>query len=153
MSIFFMLISCSDIKQINSQYISPQCIAGQSSCSIITTFGLLKIKFNVESVVPEQPFIIVAELMNSKQHSKENSKENKYKITGYLEGKNMYMGKIPLFFSVFKAQKKTSDEEFRADVLLGSCSEHKMVWRMWLIISDDKGNNETVFVDFTSSRS
>ena len=148
MSIFFMLISCGDIKQINSQDIPPQCIAGQSSCSIITTFGLLKIKFNVESVVPEQPFIVVAELMNSKLHSK----ENKYKITGYLEGKNMYMGKIPLFFSVFKAQKKTSDEEFRADVLLGSCSEHKMVWRMWLIISDDKGNNETGFVDFTSSR-
>jgi len=145
--LLFMLSSCTDIEKVNLHYIYPQCISGQSNCSVITSFGLINIKFNVETVIPENPFIVVVEL----NHQQELKLNGKLKITGYLEGKNMYMGKIPLFFSETD-NKEIKKENFQADVLLGSCSENEMIWRMWLIITDDNGGKETIFIDFTSIR-
>lgn len=60
----------------------------------------------------------------------------------------MYMGKIPLFFTQNKPQR------FSASTILGSCAEEEMVWRMWLIISDNTHQEKVqkVFIDFKSYR-
>jgi len=150
------LLSCSE-GQNNTVIYSPiQCIKSQSSCQILTQFGVLEVKFNVEVIKPETPFSVFVDL-------KENgpiTKNQNYIVSGYLEGKNMYMGKIPLFFSAIDSRNNNKASggdnlesfNYKADVLLGSCSEEKMAWRMWLTVVDNTGNKETHFIGFISSR-
>jgi hypothetical protein len=68
------------------------------------------------------------------------------KATAYLEGRDMFMGKVPVFF------EPTGDGKiYLAESLLANCSEEQMVWRLWITVElIDK--NQTFFVDFTSQR-
>jgi hypothetical protein len=79
--------------------------------------------------------------------------ENSYSVVGYMEGKTMFMGKIPLFFN--KEVKKNS-AYFLAQTMLGSCSEDKMIWRLWLTIENKVASKSkvptTFFIDFHSTR-
>lgn len=137
-TLFLLLSSCSPKNEQNN-FIQPQCLASQSQCNITVSLGNFDILFNVETVLTEQTFNIIV---------KNNSLNDNLEIKGFLEGKEMYMGKIPLFFN------KTKPQIFNAETLLGSCSEAEMVWRMWLYISDKTNREVTdkVFIDFKSYR-
>jgi len=119
-------------------------MSSQSECFKTTPFGEVSIRFNVDEIVSETPFEIVLNVDNPNQS---------LHVTGYLEGKDMYMGKIPLFFESSQQQMHTTE------VMIGSCSEPKMTWRMWLTVSDrnadgNEGKTATTqfFIDFTSRR-
>ncbi len=136
----FLLAGCSPAPKLASNYVEPQCITGQSQCQFDTRFGQFHLLFNVNKVTSEQEFQILvqgSELAENLQ------------LTAYLEGKNMYMGKIPLFFRYDPQQ-----DSYVSDAILGSCSEPKMSWQLVLTLDDStKNNSQTFFIEFQSSRS
>jgi hypothetical protein len=140
--LFFILMGllqgCLPKKQ-HVIYTEPHCLTSQSQCYITLEQARFEILFNVDTVTPEQAFEIIV---------KGHSPEDNFLIKGYLEGKDMYMGKIPLFF------EEDEQGNFVASTMLGSCSEKQMIWRLWLSISNqDKPNKaQQVFIDFTSYR-
>lgn len=97
-----IISGCDDLNSKDSTKLSEQ----QSS-------SLLTIKD--ESVTPETEFSIV--------FSPNNEVEI---IDAYIEGVDMYMGKIPLFFS------RTKHKQYTASGMVGVCSKNEMVWRIYL---------------------
>ncbi|MEW6999493.1 hypothetical protein AADZ86_17530 [Colwelliaceae bacterium BS250] len=83
--------------------------------------------------------------------------------SAWLEGKNMFMGKIPLFFkkvSSSKALNNTSTAHledpilmtamtFNADTMIGACTEEQMIWKM-VVVVEVAGVEQLLFFDFIS---
>ncbi|GAA6204351.1 hypothetical protein [Thalassotalea sp. SU-HH00458] len=136
--LIFLLMGCFPKKQ-SVNYIAPQCLSSQSQCHVYIEQTRFDVLFNVARVTPEQTFNIIV---------KAKLLEDKFLVNGFLEGKEMYMGKIPLFF------EKDGQGNFVASTMLGSCAEKEMIWRMWLTISeqDNPDKAQQVFIDFTSYR-
>lgn len=142
-----MLPACKPKQAETTDYIEPQCLPEQSVCEIDTKFGPLAVLFNVKKVQAEVPFTISIVSDNAQEL---------LEFTGYIEGKNMFMGKVPVFFQVNDKNQSQVD----AETLLASCAEDIMTWRLWLTVKPQKGSKDmsmvenltTVFVDFTSSR-
>ncbi len=63
--------------------------------------------------------------------------------SAFIEGQNMYMGKIPL------PVKQTSERQWQGWFMLGSCSEPTMRWRITLKLKD---RPEPVWIYFTTSQ-
>jgi hypothetical protein len=139
---FLFIVGCERTEKKTISSIQPHCLASQSLCKISNSFGEILVLFDVEKVITEQAFNIIIKT----EHDSPD-----LKVTGYLEGKDMFMGKIPLFF------QKNDSADYSTEAFLGSCSEEQMVWRMWLTFTDSTSNNtkekQTAFIDFTSSRS
>lgn len=155
--VFFLgLLSCSEGHETDVIYSRIECLETQSKCNISTQFGDISVKFNVDVVKPEIPFSIYVDFKEKDGLDRKSD----FFVSGYIEGKNMYMGKIPLFFSAFDNENrpsKNSDNQsksfqYKSETLLGSCSEAKMIWRMWLTLTDEYGKKESHFIDFESSR-
>lgn len=123
---------------------TPTCIASQSLCEITINKSKYNLKFSqvnlMDKVKTELPFAI--ELSPAAT----DSSDSITKVTGTLEGKDMFMGKIPVFF-----EKNSQSNQYLAQSLLASCSEDEMVWRLALSV-EINGENETAVVDFTSQR-
>jgi len=139
-----LFCGCTPENKVANQYITPKCITSQSVCQVQSRFGEVTIKFDVEKVTTENSFHIYFEGLSSTE----------YTIDGYLEGRDMFMGKIPLFF------KRNNSFSFITETLLGSCTENKMIWVMNLSltkISSLDGENEqrlqdSLRVEFESTR-
>ncbi|MGL1956760.1 MAG: hypothetical protein OCD00_05525 [Colwellia sp.] len=136
--------------------LNPQCLVSQSECTVTTPVGQFTVKFSVKpehgKVLAEIPFYIVFDAKNNTVAINE--------LSGYLEGVDMFMGKVPVFF--------TQDEEnkyFIAETLLGSCSEDIMTWRLWLTVTTHSTQeslevkfekkaqqSQTFFIDFDSHK-
>jgi len=122
-----------------------QCIGSQSQCEITTELAQFTVKFSQYQlggkVKTELPFVIeISQLVR-------NVKEPRItKVSAYLEGKEMFMGKVPVFF-----EKEKESNIFLAQSLLANCSEEQMVWRLWITV-ELKGREQTSFIDFTSQR-
>jgi hypothetical protein len=148
---FMLLWGCGKDKSQPKATIPFQCINSQSSCAVATAFGTVLVTFNVDKVLTELPFSLLVELKKSNLLVKDVNSPNDLKILGYMEGKTMFMGKIPLFFN-----DKTNDGQFIAETMLGSCSEDLMTWRLWLTLEMTDVNNikdqTTFFIDFDSTR-
>jgi hypothetical protein len=163
--LFMALVGCIPQTDESNDSVKPHCIRSQSSCEINTSIGNLKVMFNVDKVPTETPFKVSISGLNL---------DNNITISGYLEGRDMFMGKIPLFFSrdskgeLLNQNIPTDDtrSEYITETMLGSCSEQKMMWRMWIIIKRDINNksieyselnkpskHEKYFIDFESNRS
>lgn len=132
MMFFSLLLGCSKPSKVS--YISPICIEGQSVCKMNSKFGDFSILFNVKRPVAETQFEI----------SLTFSQDPNITISSYIEGKDMYMGKIPLFF------EKQQSTQYLANVLFGSCGREIMTWRLWLTLEDNAGDKQTHFIDFPS---
>lgn len=133
--IFTLLVGCNK-KPINSENEAKlHCLSSQNYCAITVENNQFPVLFNVQEVIPEEFFSIVIPSLSVEPTQAVNKNlsaitENKVEIiaiNGYLEGVNMYMGKIPLFFKIKEGQ-------FIADVVVGSCSEEEMKWRLSLLI-------------------
>jgi hypothetical protein len=164
--IILILIACTPTKKSTSLSVDPQCLKSQSKCAVETKFGKVNVLFNKDEILTEDPFTIYL-ILENKNLIKEDlvkSKEPnvKYKISkieSYMEGNEMFMGKIPVIFSSAR-----EDNVMIAESLLGSCSEKQMVWRLWLTVffeinNESATNNkykeayqETFFINFTSRR-
>ncbi len=137
-----------------------QCIKSQSQCEVTTDLGSFNLKFSQqqlsENVKTELPFFI--ELSHLQQNSEHNTKQSNEqstvhsiqksitKVSAYLEGKEMFMGKVPVFF-----EQGANEGIYLAQSLLASCSEEQMVWRLWVTV-EVENKTQTFFIDFTSQR-
>ena len=135
-----LIVACSPATPPQSIYVTPQCINEQSQCLFDTSFGQLSVLFNVSKITTEQEFQMIVQGDGLAADTK---------VSAYLEGKDMYMGKIPLFFHYDLQQ-----QYFVSDAILGSCSEEKMTWTMWLTIAEPNSTEKTqsLSIDFTSHR-
>ena len=143
---FLSLLAACQPKQVEqANYQAPQCLEGQSECQVVLPIGSAAVSFNLARITAETPFDIVVEI---------DSAADITKVSGYLEGVNMYMGKIPLFSD----EIVKSDDENSVNVVfntqLGSCAAPQMRWQAWLIIEylDDANKaQETRFsIEFPS---
>jgi hypothetical protein len=136
-------------KEVNMPF---QCINSQSVCEVNTQLGTFLVKFNAEKVLTESPFKILVEFKNKGSNNKEISSRSLFKVAGFMEGKTMFMGKVPLFFT----ESGSSSHNYTAETMLGSCSEELMTWRLWLTIEKQGINSNTeqtsFFIDFNSTR-
>ncbi|TYK64752.1 hypothetical protein CWS31_014115 [Colwellia echini] len=151
--ILILLISAckpeSGLVNIDAQ-LQPQCITSQSQCEISTTAGTFIVQFSqsmpnsklTDNIKTELPFTIEV----SSRTPEGNVLQSISKISGYLEGKDMFMGKVPVFF-----EKQAGNNNYVATSLLASCSEEQMVWRLWLTVNS-AGAEQRFFVDFMSQR-
>ncbi|MEI6895568.1 MAG: hypothetical protein V5789_13290 [Colwellia sp.] len=159
----------SEDNEINTaSELIPQCIGSQSQCEISfegnsESDGEANAKGYEEGIKADNSDVVRFSLKFSQHHLsdkikterpftielsqlKNNSVSSLTKVTAYLEGKDMFMGKVPVFF-----QQKGQSNVYLAQSLLASCSEEEMVWRLWVTI-DKNGEAKTFFVDFTSQR-
>lgn len=143
LTMIWFISACTNDEIVEQNYIEPICINSQSSCVKNTVFGSINIRYNLQDIITETPFKVYI--------SGEQLKKG-VKVKGYLEGKEMYMGKIPLLFSLHE------NNQFIADGLLGSCADEKMKWRMWITIEEsenleiDNKRKAIFFIDFDSKR-
>lgn len=150
----FNLLACKPAQQAsqNKDTVSQvpfTCIESQSRCEVITDVGTFTLSFsgqiNGGKVVTELPFqiqLILEPLVTDSQLVSVNS---------YLEGKSMFMGKIPVFFQALEGSGNIT----RAETLLVNCSEETMTWRQWFAIEIRQGSQtvkQDFFIDFDSQR-
>jgi hypothetical protein len=168
-----VLIACSPENKSNlvADNASPkiaQCIVDQSQCEFQLIDAQAQVLFDVDKIVAEQPFNMVI---------KYQGKDSLKSINGYLEGVDMYMGKIPLFFEpqlsindiadkatensnsaiIKSAQlpkkiKQNSKQAFQTEVLVGSCSAAQMKWRIWLMFITEENKKQTKMFTVQSYR-
>jgi len=148
----FNLLACNPIQQASQKKNTPTqssftCLASQSRCEIPTDHGIFTIMFSGElaqgKVKTELPLSI--QLIFDGKEAGAQLKN----VSSYLEGKTMFMGKIPIFFQLNKNKINI------AETLLASCSEEVMTWRLWFtadIIQASKATQQTFFIDFDSQR-
>jgi hypothetical protein len=108
-SLLVVLMSCSAEQEIESLYIAPRCVDSQSKCVVNNDIGQFKVLFNVDKVHGDIPFELSIVY---------TSPVDNLKFSAYLEGKDMFMGKIPVFFA-----KTQNENKQTAEGLLDNCSE------------------------------
>jgi len=125
-----LLSACKPVVK-SSQVIAPnmpvpKCIASQSHCEISNEAASYSVKFSQleisDNIITEQPFVIELTPLANKI-----KRANISKVSGYLEGKDMFMGKVPVFF-----EQDTTGNRYLAQTLLANCSEDQMIWRLWI---------------------
>ncbi|MBA6326714.1 hypothetical protein H4J46_01930 [Colwellia sp. MB02u-6] len=173
-----LLTACSPQDKVNlaagvKSVRTAQCIAQQSQCQFDLAGGQVQVLFNVDRIVAEQAFNMVLNYQGTQALTS---------VSGYLEGVNMYMGKIPLFidedFPNNRLNNKTSDnlkpepiditqlkldsefdneaaskQVFKSDILVGSCSAEEMTWRIWLTFTTVEQKTYTKMLTVASYRS
>ena len=123
-------MGCSPAPENSFSLSEPSCIEGQSQCKILTSLGEITIAFDQAYLVAEQAFNIYISTSN----------DSLIVDSGYMEGEDMFMGKIPLFFQLDTPTDKVPQSEntsstvrvFSAQGFFGSCSEAQMQWRVFL---------------------
>ncbi len=133
MLVISAVIGCSPAQENSFSLSEPSCIEGQSQCKISTSLGEITIAFDQAYLVAEQAFNIYISTSN----------DSLIVDSGYMEGEDMFMGKIPLFFQLDTPTDKVPLAEnnssiarvFSAQGFFGSCSEDKMQWRVFLSLS------------------
>jgi len=158
----FNLLACNPIQQASQNksthtQLPFTCLASQSRCDVNTDLGSFIIEFSGQvdmgKIKTELPFQIQ---LTFNALTKNSQLKN---VSSYLEGKSMFMGKIPVFFQ--RAEKNSNSH--RAQTLLVSCSEEIMTWRLWFSVevenndkANDKANDKVIqqdfFIDFDSQR-
>jgi len=146
------VFACGPVQQTSSKNktsIDPHflCLASQSNCDVKTKDGIFNIQFSGKieqgKIKTELPFHIQIGFKGIDDAYQIKS------ISSYLEGKTMFMGKIPVTFKVNKTNVRV------AESLLASCSEEVMTWRLWFkveIIADGEVHQQDFFIDFDSER-
>ncbi len=150
-----LISACKPVTEQGSDMVQQmpptQCIESQSQCEIVTELASFSIKFSqfqmIDKVKAELPFVIeLSQLVSNVTKPNVAKSMDITKVSAYLEGKDMFMGKVPVFF-----EKSEDSNKFVAQSLLANCTEEQMVWRLWLTVEGIDAT-QTFFVDFTSQR-
>ena len=155
-----LLVACQPIESKPEQdnlALEHVCLKSQSQCEFKTEMGDFSILFAQtlpaslqrnakQGIYGELPFSVQ---LNVKQMDEVIEVEQ---VSAYMEGVDMFMGKVALFFS------ESSSTQYSAEGLLANCSEETMVWRLWITLKVKKAGEadlgeQTLFVDFTGQRS
>jgi len=148
------LYGCNPNQTEHNPAIPFQCINTQTRCEVVTEFGTVSVKFNVEKVLTELPFSIQVFLIKDAIATESFISHKDLNVVGYMEGETMFMGKIPLFFDANAEGKEGGLHT--AETMLGSCSEDIMTWRLWITLEEqgktEQNQQTTFFIDFDSTR-
>jgi hypothetical protein len=145
--VIFALLGCEQVNKVNNMSVEPYCLSSQNTCTVKSSHGEFLVLFTQEQIVTENPFDIIF-IAQDKRVIK--------KISAHMEGKNMYMGKIPLFFSSSTGEfnltnfsQNHNSISYSAKTMLGSCTEEIMRWIIFfdITLEDIKGN--TIIESFT----
>jgi hypothetical protein len=177
----FLLMACqpdSPVAKPEKTLLHTKCIASQSRCEVTTEKSQYSVRFWQENLLDtikgETPFTIeiipltilpteINEPIDLATRSIKNSTITK--ISGYLEGRDMFMGKVPVFFTATPSPTtaQTPIEQateltipslknlaYLAETQLANCMAEQMVWRFWITVERVE-ETESFFVDFTST--
>ena len=102
-----LLTACSPQEKVNptvgvQSVRTAQCIAQQSQCQFDLAGGRVQVLFTVDRIVAEQAFNMVLNYQGAQALTS---------VSGYLEGVNMYMGKIPLFIEESFPNNRTNNKK------------------------------------------
>lgn len=148
------ILACNPIQQASQKKNTlPQspftCLTSQSRCEVITDLGTFSVQFSGQldtgKIKTELPFQVRMKFDAITDTSQLKS------VSSYLEGKTMFMGKIPVFFQ----SSKINSDSMSAESLLASCSEEIMTWRLWFNVEiehEEKITQQDFFIDFDSQR-
>ncbi len=147
------IFACNPIQQASQKTNMPQipfsCLASQSNCEVITDLGVFSVQFSGQAdmgkIKTELPFQIQ---LTFDTRDKNVQLKN---VSSYLEGKTMFMGKIPVFFQI----SNKGSNSIIAQTLLASCSDEVMAWRLWFTVEIEQADMRTkqdFFIDFDSKR-
>lgn len=151
-SLLIVCLGCEQNVDLDKKNIEPKCLTNQSVCEKSVMSGDFSILFNTDPVITETPFNI--SLVYRGKYRLKN-------ISAHMEGKNMFMGKIPLFFEPQITKQITQPNEqglgqvlYVANTMLGSCSEESMRWTIFFNVtlenSESEQVTEKIIVDFDS---
>ena len=110
--VFIYQTFISDDVEENSSSIS--CDFERGKCGFENEFGMFLLSAEPGLITTE------SEIQFGLTHEDLNSVTIE---SAYLEGRDMYMGKIPLFF-------EKNNDQLIASTMIGACIEKKMVWQM-----------------------
>lgn len=123
----------------NENALSFQCLENQSSCHETLDVGDFSVTFSQAKLIAELPFIL-------KVDAKTNEKV--VSITGFMEGKDMFMGKVPVIFGQPHVLENIQATEFKfqtsytAETMVAACVEPEMRWIVWLTVITENLNGE-----------
>ena len=90
----------------------------------------LEVSFAPYPVVPEEEIIVSFQLPSTLGLQV----DSKTQLKAWIEGVNMYMGRSPVII-----ENSLADGAVQGVFFLGSCSEPKMHWRLYIQVSDTNG--------------
>jgi hypothetical protein len=152
--LIFNILACEPVQQASNKAKIQQpksfvCLSTQNTCEINAKVGRFTIQFSGDieqgRIKTEMPFQIQLIL------DAPNENFQLKNISSYLEGKEMFMGKIPVFFQSSNSKANV----VVAEALLASCSEEMMTWRLWFQVDveiDKEIQYQKFFIDFDSQR-
>ncbi|WNC74128.1 hypothetical protein RGQ13_09100 [Thalassotalea psychrophila] len=122
------------IESDNKQNIGQiDCDFTRSGCFKTYNFGVFELNAS-PNIIKAENEIFFSLISKSKHPIKIKS--------AWLEGKEMFMGKIPLFF-------EENSGVFTTNTLIGACTKEQMIWTMFVEVQiNDK--IETLMFDFVS---
>ena len=158
--VFLFVTGCQPVQnkpKSEASVLTPLCIASQSQCEVSNDKLVVAVKFsqyqltkNIKTELPVYIELTILPVSGATTEKVVNSHNTSHsaitQVTAYLEGRDMFMGKVPVFFD-----KKEGKDVYLAETLLASCAEEQMVWRLWITAEID-GEAQTFSVDFTSQR-
>ncbi len=145
--VILLVSACKPVAQESNKKSLEElrCIDSQSECVVSTKLANFTVKFSqhqlTSNIKAESTFTI--ELALVEEGKDKINKHNITNVSAHLEGRDMYMGKVPVFF-----KQNDSKSAYLAETLLASCSG-AMVWRLW-ITAEIAEQEQRFFVDFTS---
>lgn len=135
-----VLVSCSRDEAITPKLSDGKyyCLGSATQCEHVTPFGQLSILFSTKEISEEVPFKILLKGLND---------DPALLVSSYIEGAEMFMGKIPVFFEQNEAKERV------AETMMVGCTEDEMKWRLWIEITDTQTNEKArFFKDFSVFR-
>ncbi len=125
------------------------CLESQSQCKINTELGSFTVLFSGQHLAgkirTELPFTIQLRMESEQQINRIT------KVSSYLEGKTMFMGKVPVFFEATE-----NANILLAEALLARCSHNVMTWQLRLqieVTTENKTLEQSFFIDFDTENS
>ena len=136
----FLLSACGPVEKIG--VVKPHCLASQSRCLIKTKVGSFSVLFDVKKIHGDIPFSIRIHYQGTNELKT---------LSGYMEGKTMFMGKIPLSFK----KQNIKNDLYVANSMVVACTSPVMTWRIWISSqlydqNQQKNITQGFFVDFDS---
>jgi hypothetical protein len=165
-----LLNACNDddgqLNKANVQNtVAMQCLELQSQCQFDVADGHVNVLFDVNKIVAEHAFNISVNYRGV---------HGIKAVSGYMEGVDMFMGKIPLFLEphigldtiainkvasskvqALEHEKPIAEAQrqiFRGELLVGSCSAEQMTWKIWLTFTMADNQSHTIMLTIVSYR-
>lgn len=133
-------------KNIQIKTSQLRCLSQMSECHFTLPVGDVELLFDVDKIIAEQSVNFYVNYFGE---------EEIVNVSGFMEGVDMFMGKIPVFLELQNNGDTSSKvkQRFQGELLFGSCSEQQMQWRMWLTFTTKDKKTHTKMVTLISHRS